>query len=485
MRFKLAVLLSAAVMAPTSAQAEWWEAQTDHFIVYSESSAADAKDFAEKMERVDISLRSLQNIKFTPIKSDSHRLTVFRSGDTRDIGRLAGSGIVAGFYIPRLGGSVAFTPALKEKRSTGQLLGATGRSSKTDLDPQSVMFHEYTHHFMFQHFSAAYPSWYVEGFAETAATIVLNNDGSFHLGNPPQYRSEALFGNYINVPVERLLASRSKPTGEDFYAYYSMGWLLNHYLTFDPGRRGQLKQYLRAINDGTPPAQAARASFGDLDKLNRELIRYKSGRLPGVDVRPASYSPPQVTMRKLSDDEAAAMPVVMRSKRGVDRKLAPGVARDAQEVAQHYPNGFAAQLALAEAELDWSDFDASHLPAAEAAVDRALAINPNAIEAQIIKGRIYFERGRNNKAQMATARTWFAKAYNNDSDHPAPLYYNYLTYFYEGGSSAGECAHRSGAGLRYGVVRRRTPSGSRASASGGEKGLARPHRPDAIRNLAA
>lgn len=432
MRFQFAALFSATVMFPSAASAEWWEAKTDHFIVYSESSAADAKEFAEKMERVDISLRSLQNIEFSPIKSDSQRLTVFRAGDTRDVGRLAGSGSVAGFYIPRLGGSVSFTPAKNEKRGTGELLGARGRSSKTDLDPQSVMFHEYTHHFMFQHFSAAYPSWYVEGFAETAATMVLNEDGSFHLGNPPQYRSEALFGNYINVPVERLLASRNKPTGEDFYAYYSVGWLLNHYLTFEPSRKGQLKQYLRAINAGTAPADAARAAFGDLDKLNRELIKYKSGRLPGVDVRPANYSPPQVTMRRLAADEEAVMDVVMRSKRGVDKKLAPGVARDAQQIAQRLPGSFAAQLALAEAELDWSDFDAARLPAAEAAVDRALAINPNSIDAQIIKGRIYFERGRTDKAKMATARTWFSKAFENDSDHPTPLYYNYLTYHYEG-----------------------------------------------------
>lgn len=418
----------------TPAQAEWWEARTDHFIVYSESSAANAKEFAEKMERLDMSLRSLQNVKFSPSTSDSRKLTVFRFGETNDIGRLAGSLGVAGFYIPNLGGSVSFTPAKSDSRSTGELLGSRGRSSKTNLDPQQVLFHEYTHHFMFQHFTAAYPSWYVEGFAETAATIDLKPDGSFHLGNPPQYRSDALFNSMLNVSAERLLASTNKPTGEDQYGWYTIGWLLNHYLTFSPTRQGQLKQYLRAINAGTKPADAARQAFGDLGKLNREITSYKSGNLPGVDVKIPNYAPPSVQMRKMAPDEEAIMKVKIRSKRGVDKKLAPGVARDAREVAAKYPNSHAVQLVLAEAELDLSAYEAQNLPRAEAAADRALAAKPDSVEAMLLKGRALLERGKADKSQLAEARKWFAKAYDEDPDHPAPLFYNYLTYYEAGGA---------------------------------------------------
>ena len=60
LRFAVAV---AALSLPSVAMAEWWEARTDHFIVYSESNAKDAKSFAERLERYDRALRSLQNIK--------------------------------------------------------------------------------------------------------------------------------------------------------------------------------------------------------------------------------------------------------------------------------------------------------------------------------------------------------------------------------------------------------------------------------------
>lgn len=431
----LAAVALFALAAP--ARAEWWEAETDHFIVYSETSAANAKEFAEKMERLDMSLRSLQNIKLNPATSDSQKLTVFRSGDMDDVGRLAGSGSVAGFYIPYIGGSVSFTPAKKESKGTGSLLGARGESEKKKLDPEKVLFHEYTHHFMFQHFEAAYPKWYSEGFAETAATIVLKPDGSFHLGDPPNYRSDLLFQSMLNVSVERLLTSEEKPTGEDQMAWYGIGWLLNHYLTFEPSRLGQLKQYLRAINAGTKPAVAARQAFGDLDKLDRDITRYKSSKLPGIDVKIPNYVAPVAQLRRLTPDEEAIMKVRMRTKAGtggnLEKKLAPAIARDAREVADRHPNSHSVQLALAEAELDLAYFEPGNLPRAEAAADRALAIKPDSVEAMLLKGRTLLERGKADKAQLATARTWFAKAYDEDPGHPAPLFYNYLTYYEAGG----------------------------------------------------
>ena len=377
-----------------------------------------------------MSLRSLQNVKFSPVTSDSQKLTVFRFGDIDDISRLQPG--AAGFYISKLGGSVAYTPARNEGMDTGALL-FDRPDSRTNLYPVQVLFHEYTHHFMFQHFEAAYPKWYSEGFAETIATIVMNPDGTFHIGNPPNYRADLLFQSMLNVSAERLLTSESKPTGEDVMGWYSVGWLLNHYLTFEPSRQGQLKQYLRSIGSGTKPADAARQAFGDLGKLNREITKYKSGKLPGIDVKIPNFSPPVAEMRKLTPDEEAVMRVRIRSENGVDKKLAPTVARDARAVAAKYPNSYPVQLALAEAELDQAYYEPANLPKVEAAADRALAIKPDSVEAMILKGRALLERGKADKSLLATARSWFVKAYEEDSEHPAPLYYNYLTYFEAGG----------------------------------------------------
>ncbi|MDQ3145231.1 MAG: hypothetical protein M3Q57_10210 [Pseudomonadota bacterium] len=433
------LLLVLTVLTAAPAQAEWWEAKTDQFIVYSESPSSETRKFAEDLERFDMALRSLQNIKFSPATSDSRRLTVFRSGNIDDIGRLAGSAGVAGFYVRHIGGSVAFTPVRGETRTAGSIVDRR-RDKRTDLDPKSVLFHEYAHHFMFQHLSAAYPSWYVEGFAETAATIDLRDDGSFHLGNPPQYRSDSLFDNMLTISAERLLTNTDEPNGLDYYNRYTVGWLLNHYLTFDPSREGQLKSYLLRINTGTEPAAAARQAFGDLRKLDQDLIRYRnSRRLGGANVRTDNYSPPKVVLRKLTPDEEAVMPVKMRSKSGVSRKEADGVARDAQAIAERHPRSFAAQLAHAEAEFDAAQFEpaksapeAAHLGRAEVAADRALALRPGGVEALLYKGLVLMERGKHDAQQLPAARSWFAKAHAADPEHPGPLYQNYMAWFLSG-----------------------------------------------------
>ena len=421
-------LLIAALFFAMPAHAEWWEARTDHFIVYSESSADDAKAFAQELERFDKALRTLQGIEFKPIKSDAQRLTVYRFGDTDDIGRLAGSSGVAGFYRPQLGDTVAFTPARSDRIGRGGSIFR--RDIRTELDPKSVLLHEYAHHFMFQHFSAAYPSWYVEGFAETAATIDFNDDGSFHVGNPPQYRGAALFSSMMTLSPSTMLTSTARPDFYDVYGHYTVGWLLNHYLTFSGERPGQLTKYLHLINQGADSGTAARQAFGDLRELDRDVLRYRNrGKLGGANVRPDNYSAPQVAMRRLAADEEAIMDVRMRLDAGVTPKKARGVADDARSIAAKYPRSYAANIALAEAALA-----AENYAEAERAADVALALKPGSVDAMLVKGASYLERGEKDKQYLPTARTWIAKAYAADQQQPASLFLNYLTYYEQGGA---------------------------------------------------
>ena len=67
----LALLL---LLVPAAAQAEWYEARSSHFIVYSDGSRADAQAFAEKLERFDYVLRTLHRVDaFHEERSDNKR----------------------------------------------------------------------------------------------------------------------------------------------------------------------------------------------------------------------------------------------------------------------------------------------------------------------------------------------------------------------------------------------------------------------------
>jgi tetratricopeptide (TPR) repeat protein len=420
-RFKL---FAAILLFATPAQAEWWEAKTEHFVIYSEDSERETRAFATELERFDHALRSLQRTKFEPITSDSMRVTIYRLGDIDTMGRLAHYEGAAGFYKRQLY-PVAFTPVRGMKERSESIIR---RDSRTDMDPKSVLFHEYGHHFMFNNFPAGYPSWYTEAFAETIATIDLKPDGTFHLGNPPQYRSDALFNSMMTVTPQSLLASTAKPDGEDHYGYYSVGWLMNHYLTFEPRRKGQLQTYLKLVNGGMDSGPAARQAFGDLNKLGSEIGRYKSSRkLGGALVRPATKANSQVAMRRLGPDEEAVMKLKVRTKAGVTKGETKSIAADARELTRRFPNSLAAHLQLAEAE-----YDARNLDGAEAAADRAIQIRPNSVEALLAKAQVLLKRGKKDKKYLAQARNYAVKAHHADRIDPAPLLVNYLSYFEAG-----------------------------------------------------
>ncbi|HEV2078353.1 MAG TPA: hypothetical protein VGR19_00430 [Allosphingosinicella sp.] len=434
-RMVLALLL---VLMPATARAEWWRAETDHFIIYSQDKRATTEQFAVELERFDNALRMLQNLPIRPEKplSRANKVTIFRTGTVQDIAVLAGapgSGI-AGFYIPRAGGAVAFTPARAEGRDL-RSTSSRDRDPRSELDPRTILQHEYVHHFMLQTFSATYPSWYVEAFAELYGTISLEPGGGFRVGSPPQHRAEQIF-ELPDIPLKQLFDQKAELEDVHRYQFYGYGWLLAHYLSFDSKRKGQLRAYLKALDRGEDGLTAARNAFGDLGQLAKEVRAYKvGGSFPGMAVKTNDYRPPSVDLRPLGEAESAVMNEYMRSRRGVNKKKAPDVANDIAPKARRYPDNLFVQLAASEAFLDARRFDE-----ADAAADRALAIDPNSIEALILKGMTAIERGKaGDKARFAAARAPLAKATRLDQQDPRP-YILYYESFRRAGEPAPEAA---------------------------------------------
>lgn len=417
------VVAAAAALLASAANAEWYEARTNHFIIYSQSKKADTIAFAQRLERFDNALRIVQRIPYNTPVPDPAKVVVYRFGDTRDVGELAGSRFVAGFYIPRAAYPVAFTPVRD--------YAATGTAEKIEtggqLDAGTVLFHEYTHHFMLRSFPATYPGWYVEGFAELNATINLRDDGSFVVGMPANHRSTELF-QMQQMPVRKLLDSNYKYTQpEEMVQKYSMGWLLSHYLTFNKDRTGQLSTYLKLLGEGKPSLEAAQTAFGDLDKLNGELQKYKSTNLPAIEVVPPGYTAPTVTVRLLDPGEEKYMRYRMQLSRGVTRASARGISSTLSREAAANPGNMAVQLLAAEAGLDALDF-----AAATAAANRALAISPRSVDALVYKARALIEAKEGPTERFADARKLLVTARSADKSDPRPLILYYMSYRYAG-----------------------------------------------------
>jgi tetratricopeptide (TPR) repeat protein len=417
MRFLLAWLSAATLIAAAPAHAAWNVAKSRHFVIYSNESPKGLHEFAATLERFDQGVRVATNMT-DPEVGDGNRLTVFVLPNTADVRALVGdkTGSLAGFYTGRVAGSLAF-------------VGKANAGSE-GIDTQTVFFHEYTHHLMMQDLDRPYPEWYIEGFAEFFSTPKFDKDGSVWFGLPAQYRAWGLF-NGPQITIESLM--QGMPSGMDRArrdVFYGRAWLLSHYLLMETRRQGQLARYIAALSSGTSSLDAAKQTFGDLNQLNKELNQYLGQRLFEFKVGASRIKISSIDVQPLSP--GAAQVILARARIKYKPADAEALAPQIREIEARYAGDELVESTLAEAELD-----TNHVAAAEAAADRALKANPRNTEAIVLKGRAMAERaagleGPARPALFEQARQQLISANKFDTEDPEPLYEFYKTFLKEG-----------------------------------------------------
>ena len=415
-----------ALLAAQPALAEWHEASSDHFVIYADDKDTDLRKFAENLERYHSAMAILTGQKIEK-PSPSNRVTIFVVGDQRDMRELSGSRTIGGFYIPRAGGSRAFVQEIRNQKGYPHF-------------STIVMLHEYAHHFLISASRFPMPRWWNEGAAEFFAAATFNDDGSLLIGRAAQHRGgELAFAEPVHVRELLDPELYEKQKGKKYDAFYGKSWLLYHYLTFSTERVGQMGQYRRNLFEGMKPLAAGEAAFGDLDVLERELEAYLRGRrfmmVPlGAD-KVSTGSP--IALRKLPAGEAAIMPLVIRSQRGVDAEEAAKILPEVRAIAAKYPDDAGVLAALAEAE-----YDAGNNAEAIAAADRAIAADPSRPNAYVQKGYALFRQAGEAEDQAAAyeaAMKPFEALNAIENDHPLPLIYYYRS-FAERGATPPESA---------------------------------------------
>lgn len=453
--------LALLACAPAAAQAEWREASSRHFLVYSEGSAQSLQDFATKLEKFDKAMRirlGLDDVNLGP----ANRVTVYVVDDVGAVQRLARRPGIAGFYNGRAGGSIAVVPR------------RIGRGGINDADPATILLHEYSHHIMLHNAAIAYPAWFREGFAEFNSTARFEKDGTIGFGAAANHRAWGLIG-MSPLPIELLFdpTRRKLSQAEWESTIYGRGWLLTHYLMFEEKRVGQLGAYIKALNSGKGSLDAAREAFGDLKALDKELKTYlNQRRIPYMRIRAELLAIQPIAMRILRPAEAAVMDLRIRSRVGVTNEDAARVAADMRKAASPFPTDPAVQAALAEAE-----FDAKNLDSADAAAGRAIAADPRHVDALLYKARIAMARAQAasppDPAAWRQVRGLIAQANRADPNDPEPL-----TLFYQSFGAQGIAPTRNAVdgllqafelapqdtGLRMNVARQLLADGKAAEA---------------------
>lgn len=446
-----AVAEDAPITVNGQALSKWKEAESDHFLIYSDGDEKYLNKLSGRLEAVHYLLTIATGMQ-QPADGSIVKVKVFAVGDVADVRRLIGDpqSPAAGYYDAQLAGALSVIP-----RDSG---------SSGSFSAELILFHEYAHHFMLQYQAAVYPAWYVEGFAEIVGTASFERPGVITYGKAAKHRESEL--RYTKrYPAAKLVDGtfqKDKRGAEGWE--YGDAWALSHYLTFSDKRKGQLGAYLRAINSSQSFAEASKV-FGNLNDLTREVniyieggsFPYKTPALP-VDVQKApAIRPLTVTQAELLEDQIVMERLAQistreeydiwskrREKEGKPLKQDyDSYYKEKTEARSKWMDGLNARVARfandpsawtikAHAECMSKDF-----AACQNSADRALALNPNSWEAQMRKGQALIglakegpEAGR--AASAKEGRKWVLKA--NASNPPAhePLLYYYQSFAAEG-----------------------------------------------------
>ncbi|MFK0298390.1 tetratricopeptide repeat protein [Brevundimonas sp. NPDC090276] len=391
--------MTAASIGIAPAHADWLRAESERFIVYSDGGEGKLREFVQELETFDrfLRLRMGLDVNEAPLRKLPIYLVASRRGLLQVSPDLAEN--VAGFYTA----------------TDEDIFGIALRDQTVN-----TLKHEYAHHFMKQNFAYPYPGWFVEGFAEYYATVEIGKSRIL-VGKYNENRAYALQAASW-MPIAELLSKRPLQSARHRDTYYPLAWLLTHWFLGDTERQKTLDVYLRDVGAGGDPVEAMERATGlDPIELRLTLRRYMNGRIPyqGLTV---TFPPQAMTVTRLPPSADDLLLLNQRLKIGVPAEQRAATAEEVRRAAARHPDDPLALLALGHAELHFGD-----PAAAEAPLQRLLALQPNNVEALQ-----YLARARMKAAQDAEnledsdrlnteARGLLVRAYRADDANYATL----------------------------------------------------------------
>ncbi len=389
-----------------SAHAEWRKAESRHFVVYGETSEASIRQTTVDLERYDAVLRLLTGLKD---EEQVVKLDIFLLGGTAALGEvrsaLRNTG-VRGFYTA----------------APDHIAAYAINSESESLPGIQVIHHEYAHHLMLQYFPAAYPIWFIEGFAEYVATISVSPEG-FEFGGFNEGRALTLTETGW-TPMQKILTRALANLEEDqILDVYAQGWLMVHYFYSDSARKKKLLEYIDAVANGAENNEETLQKYTGFkfEELDSTLRSYMRRTLPYSKISGWKSAAPEVTVYTYPKGAGDTLLLNQRLRVSATGQPDKGLLNRVRQAAESRPNDSQVKLMAARAEIMLGD------TAQGRALAQSFAANDaDNAEAHYLIGLSYMQEGRAKPEEQAAkfkeARRHLAQAFKLNPNYVGALY---------------------------------------------------------------
>jgi hypothetical protein len=385
----LAVLFSFSITNAAIAD-NWLKVESNNFIVYSNDSEVSTRKYVKSLEDFNYTLDELYRAKTGDVK-ENPKFEIFllkRRDDFKAI-RPDIDPYVAGFYKNCSEGAIAYsaTDIRENDGANSRRAGDRKKGYNTDL---IVLFHEYSHHFMYNTYTTAYPPWFVEGFAEYFSTTRFDGDNKVSIGyvSPDGYQT-LMSTKWFNFK-DLLNNNIRRETSDDVFLFYAQSWLLSHYILSDSARVRAFAKYLDSSNSGMDVTEAFETHMGlKVNDLEKTLRTYLSKGTPVISFQWKHMPIVEQTLIKLpkSADKLLLWQSSLKTCPRAQYKAA--LIENIRREAIKWPTDPLAQLSLARAEILIGDVDKA-LP-----ILQTLKPPPeDTAEASYLLGRYYLAKGQ-------------------------------------------------------------------------------------------
>lgn len=341
-------------------QSDWFKAESEHFVVYSDTSRDNVFQLLNNMERLDFMLRIYTKPYFRP-RPREPKLTLYFHKRGAALARHA-DGMprdAAGLYNSCSAGVQAAGMLMDP---IVELPDAALRQDRTN-DTLSYLFEGYARHFLYRHTTIRTPRSFIDGFALYFANTRFSND-QMAIGRSPvnvaRYLNFVEEGRRYSLDYTDVL--NDNDSGSINYAgaagvkleFAARSWLLTHFMLSTEDMRTRLVRYLDLADRGVPAPAAFETAFGiKPDKLSEQLWRYRRTSLRELQVQVPALPAARIAYTNLPGSVTDYVMIDATLKACPSRATGEALLRSMTSRPGAMPQHPLARLALSRAQIDW------------------------------------------------------------------------------------------------------------------------------------
>lgn len=341
---------------------KWFRAESQHFIVHSDTSHEDVTQLLNNLEKLDYVLR-IYTKDYNIERGARQKISLYYHDRMASFNEvvLDEPAEAVGLYSSCGAGVEGFAVELEPiaDLSNEELV-------KHPLnDSLSYIFEAYTRHFLYRYTDIRSPAFFIDGFAQYFSSVRFSGSQMI-MGRVPSNLARYLHfiddGHAQQLEFKQIVEpNASMETGfrnesATRLEYLSKAWLLTHFMLSSKENFALAGKFLNAVHLDVPAATAFEDAFGI--KMADASNRFWQYRRKGVEVfrfEVASFAEPRIEFTSLPEASTDFILAEAALKSCPDQKAGESLLRRlTQKAADHGANDYA-KLVLSRAQIEWGN----------------------------------------------------------------------------------------------------------------------------------